>query len=895
MALLMLPYGASTQTAPYQVLQDSLPYVGLGAMAQPISPSLGDTGSSALSLPFDLTLYGQTFSTVYVNANGLLTVGSAQAGLNFPASLMPSTVAPNGFIAALWDDWCVDAPGCAGPTNPGVGIFYDVDATPGRGRLRVEWRHVRRFSDTQRPSDVSFMLTWYEGAASQVELHYGPATTGLDFAGQPSQMQARIGLEGMMGQRGMWLGPCAGSVPCDRQNVASLQNTRIRLFSDGGRDVTLHSVSAPARGYPGLNLPVTAQLVNRHQGALGPLRWSAYVLAPSATSTQGAAPLFISAPTTLQGFETRALSVSLPLPDALPPGDYRVALLADAQGDLTESDETNNLALSPGTVRVEGRAPDFLVEDLNTQQNNLQAGQSFVVDYSVDNAGNERGDLQMQLYLSNNAVVSTSDLPLGPVVDLRLDAQQRTSAQLSVQMPMSVRSGAYYLGAIVDPASRVQELDETNNATRGPQTLLVASDTVQLTTESLPVAVVAQDYEVHLQAVGGQGAYHFELTEGTLPAGLRFEAATGVLRGMPLEAAAEDLSFRVRSGPVMDSRTLRLQVVAPQPELTLVQQALPEAILGQDYASQVYALGGTEPYTWVIEQGSLPSGLSLSAQGQIIGAPAQAGVYPLKVRVRDEAGDSAALDLTITVRPTPNLRIMTHNLPEAELGAGFLQPLWAFGGVEPLSWRAATVLPPGLIITPEGRIQGSPEQVGAYRFLVRVTDRLGNADSNQLTLQVRSTGRLFIKDEALPIAAPEEEFRGVLTAQGGSPPYVWQVVGVEGALPEGLSAASGQRSRLGEGPQDLVISGVFPRAGRWAFTAEVTDSRGRSDRRPFALVAQARPSPPPSDAAQGCICFDRAARSGEGINGLVAAGLFALTFIRRDRRSSSAEKQPRES
>src|SRR6202044_320408 len=61
---------------------------------------------------------------------------------------------------------------------------------------------------------------------------------------------------------------------------------------------------------------------------------------------------------------------------------------------------------------------------------------------------------------------------------------------------------------------------------------------------------------------------------------------------------------------------------APEGDTTSV----PAAPLGAPYAQSLTASGGISPYTWSIETGTLPNGLTLnSATGVISGAPLAAG------------------------------------------------------------------------------------------------------------------------------------------------------------------------------------------------------------------------------------------------------------------------------
>lgn len=63
------------------------------------------------------------------------------------------------------------------------------------------------------------------------------------------------------------------------------------------------------------------------------------------------------------------------------------------------------------------------------------------------------------------------------------------------------------------------------------------------------------------------------------------------------------------------------------------------------------------------------------------------------------------------------------SLPNATVGIRYSQSLMASGGVAPYTWDVTEgELPPGLTLSPEGILSGTPTTIGNYTVTVRVTD-----------------------------------------------------------------------------------------------------------------------------------------------------------------------------
>ena len=100
----------------------------------------------------------------------------------------------------------------------------------------------------------------------------------------------------------------------------------------------------------------------------------------------------------------------------------------------------------------------------------------------------------------------------------------------------------------------------------------------------------------------------------------------------------------VENGGVLTGETGGKVVYA----LSITTASLPEGKVNEEYATSLSA-NGSEPITWNVTDGNLPTGLNLSANGKITGIPTAPGDYVFTVTASNDVG-SVSKELTITVK-----------------------------------------------------------------------------------------------------------------------------------------------------------------------------------------------------------------------------------------------------
>jgi hypothetical protein len=240
------------------------------------------------------------------------------------------------------------------------------------------------------------------------------------------------------------------------------------------------------------------------------------------------------------------------------------------------------------------------------------------------------------------------------------------------------------------------------------QVLSINMSPLSITTTSLPSGSIGQAYSQQLQTIGAIAPLTWSISAGTLPPGLRLDPTNGVISGTPI-APAGTSSFTVRAqdaGGQSDTQALSIVInLFNAPNITTA--SLEGGTVGQSYNQTLRANGGIGALTWSVSAGSLPAGLTISPAGTISGVPTNVGLSNFAVTVIDTFNQSDTQALSITV--TPALEISTSSLPNAKEAEAYSATLQSSGGVPPVSWTVAPLLPEGLSLNQTtGMITGIP-------------------------------------------------------------------------------------------------------------------------------------------------------------------------------------------
>jgi len=341
-------------------------------------------------------------------------------------------------------------------------------------------------------------------------------------------------------------------------------------------------------------------------------------------------------------------------------------------------------------------------------------------------------------------------------------------------------------------------------------------------TSTLSDAYVGDAYAAPLAVSGGSPPYAWTLVSGALPPGLAL-LDSGRIEGTPSTGGTSTFSLRATDAlGITATRELSLITYLP-PALAPVSPQL--VYVRDNIARALESSGGKAPFVFTTP-GPLPPGITLAPEGLLHGQPTQDGSFTFEVLARDANDRTTARSVTFTVAALPS--ITTLVLSDATLSAPYQHVLSATGGRGSLTWTLGSGSPPpGLTLSPQGTLSGTPSFSGTASITVRVSDEYGRIDQRTLALIVYAPPTIT---STLGDGYATTAYTASLTASGGRAPFTWSVA--SGTLPSGLSLA----------PSSGILSGTLGSSvGTHNLTLRVTDSSGRTSTRAVTLSVYSLP------------------------------------------------------
>lgn len=242
------------------------------------------------------------------------------------------------------------------------------------------------------------------------------------------------------------------------------------------------------------------------------------------------------------------------------------------------------------------------------------------------------------------AKVTASSSYSGNGVQIRCGDNSNASLTVNGGSLTATGSGATFAGIIMQFGS--------STSGSGTPTVTVSDNAIVRANGSAGGITSNSSAEVHTAAgTGESGGIVFNNGTGTVYGNVTLQEDITINQGESLTirdgASLNTGNNKVTvNGGTLNGEDKITGTVKYTPSITTA--SLPEGKVNEEYATSLSA-NGSEPITWNVTDGNLPTGLNLSTNGKITGIPTAPGDYVFTVTASNDVG-SVSKELTITVK-----------------------------------------------------------------------------------------------------------------------------------------------------------------------------------------------------------------------------------------------------
>lgn len=349
-------------------------------------------------------------------------------------------------------------------------------------------------------------------------------------------------------------------------------------------------------------------------------------------------------------------------------------------------------------------------------------------------------------------------------------------------------------------------LSATNALGQGTATVTFVISTVPpapriTNAAAMPVIVGTKGVILKITATNSPGQF----TATGLPPGLSLDPVSGVISGT---ATTEGIyAAQVTASNVTGTASATITFTIARLAIPVFSgSASSSGIVGVSYSRTISASGSP-----VFSATGLPAGLVISPSGTIGGTPAVAGVFPVQISATNSGGTASAIH-TLLIAAAPGLPSITSAAVTArgEVGTSFSYYFsTTSSGNGNVVTLTATGLPPGLNLSSNSYLFGTPATAGTYPVTFSATNAAGTT-SVLATIVIAPTPPPAITSALGAPGYLHQSFSYTITASHA--PTAFSASG----LPPGLSVNAGSG----------VISGSPTATGDYLATVSAANGAG---------------------------------------------------------------------
>lgn len=291
-----------------------------------------------------------------------------------------------------------------------------------------------------------------------------------------------------------------------------------------------------------------------------------------------------------------------------------------------------------------------------------------------------------------------------------------------------------------------KESTSVSSSSLPPSETVINKDLKSFFVSALPAATVGNPYFQPIALIDQESAKNYTLTADPLPAGMIINGM--ILAGVPQTSGQCQIKFSL--GDNAGNKASEEYTLSIYADLTILSDSLVPATVGKPYKKadggsfKIEAVGGSPPYQFSIMEGALSEGLELSpGEGIILGTAVKIGQYSFTVNVADSLGANSTRSFTFLTNDALSIVASSALEPAAER-SNYEKLFYGEGGSPSYIWSALGKLPAGLNFTERGLLRGVPEKAENYKFILQVTDQIGNIASREYQLNVQPYTRPIV-------------------------------------------------------------------------------------------------------------------------------------------------------